>query len=141
MTKLLNEKQIAEGAAIIRGGGTVVFRTETVYGLGANALDKGAVQKIFDAKGRPATNPLIVHFASLRDLFVTFPDIDPVTRCVLKRVKSAITVILPRPGHIPKITTGGLDTVAGKLTFTLKIGGSIERGTYTVVAGKPEFRG
>jgi len=54
---------ISEAAEIIRAGGLVAFRTETVYGLGANALDSAAVQKIFEIKGRPETSPLIVHVA------------------------------------------------------------------------------
>ena len=111
-TKLLNEKQIQVGTEIIKSGGTVVFRTETVYGLGANATNEDAVKKIFEAKGRPAVNPLIVHFSSLKEVLARFPDIDNVTRMVLKKVKSAITVILSRPDWIPLVTTGGLETVA-----------------------------
>ena len=60
----LNIKAIDEGAAIIRKGGTVIFPTETVYGLGANALIKESVNRIFDAKGRPSDNPLIVHISN-----------------------------------------------------------------------------
>src|SRR5437588_1609574 len=59
---------IAEAAAVLRGGGLVAFPTETVYGLGANALDPEAVAHIFTAKGRPATNPLIVHVADATEV-------------------------------------------------------------------------
>ena len=59
---------ISEAAAVIRAGGLVAFPTETVYGLGANALDASAVAAIFAAKGRPATNPVIVHVAAYVDL-------------------------------------------------------------------------
>ena len=110
-TKLLKESQIKTGAEIIQSGGTAVFRTETVYGLGADATNEEAVEKIFSAKGRPAVNPLIVHFYSIQEIFDKF-DVDKVTKKVLKKIKSAITVILPRPDWIPHITTGGLDTVA-----------------------------
>lgn len=112
MTKLLAEHELKAGAQIIRDGGTVAFRTETVYGLGADATSETAVAKIFEAKGRPAVNPLIVHFASLEDVFSFFPDVDAQTRRVLELAKSALTVILPRPKRIPAITSGGLDTVA-----------------------------
>src|ERR1019366_2811615 len=67
---------IKEAADIIRAGGLVAFTTETVYGLGANALDPGAVQKIFEMKGRPETSPLIVHVASVemaREIVAEWP--------------------------------------------------------------------
>jgi len=111
-TKLLRETQIKTAAEIIKKGGTVAFRTETVYGLGADATNVTAVEKIFAAKKRPAVNPLIVHFASLESLFQKFPNIDNTTKQVLQKVEKAITVILPRPQWIPLITTGGLETVA-----------------------------
>ena len=60
-TLLITPEEISKAASIIRSGGIVAFPTETVYGLGANALDERAVAKIFRAKGRPADNPLIVH--------------------------------------------------------------------------------
>ena len=64
MTKIVNAKDgIDEGARILKEGGLVVFPTETVYGLGANAFDPDAVAKIFKAKGRPHDNPLIVHIS------------------------------------------------------------------------------
>ena len=59
---------IARAARLLRGGGLVAFPTETVYGLGANALDETAVKKIFAAKGRPGTNPVIVHVASVEQV-------------------------------------------------------------------------
>ena len=112
MTRFFNEKEIKEGAAIIKNGGTVAFRTETVYGLGADATNAEAVTKIFLAKGRPATNPLIVHFASLKHLVEFFPDIDPVSLSVLRKIKRAITVILPRPDTIAEVVSAGYKTVA-----------------------------
>src|SRR5438132_2250232 len=68
---------IARAALVLRGGGLVAFPTETVYGLGANALDPAAVARIFAAKGRPATNPIIVHVATIEDarkLTAAWPD-------------------------------------------------------------------
>ena len=66
-TKIISEKEIETGAEIIRQGGLVIFPTETVYGLGANALDSTASAKIYSAKGRPSDNPLICHLASADD--------------------------------------------------------------------------
>src|SRR5919201_33795 len=66
---------IARAAAVLRGGGLVAFPTETVYGLGANALDAAAVLRIFAAKGRPANNPLIVHVAGVEEARSLVPDV------------------------------------------------------------------
>ena len=78
MTRIVKAKDgVDEGARILRDGGLVVFPTETVYGLGANAYDENAVANIFKAKGRPQDNPLIVHISSLeqvKDIAVDIPD-------------------------------------------------------------------
>ena len=77
MTKLLSLKQLNIGAEILRQGGLVAFPTETVYGLGANALNETAVKNIFKAKGRPSDNPLIVHIAdydALNELVTEIPE-------------------------------------------------------------------
>ena len=68
---------IAEAASVITRGGLVAFPTETVYGLGANALDPAAVARVFEAKGRPATDPLIVHLAHIGQLARVARDIPP----------------------------------------------------------------
>lgn len=104
---------VEEAAALIRSGQLVAFPTETVYGLGANALDTAAVQRIFDAKGRPATNPLIVHvhdIAAARSLASSWPD--TAQRLAEAFWPGPLTLVLPRAGHVPDITTAGLDTVA-----------------------------
>jgi len=111
-TTLLKETEITRGARIIARGGIVAFPTETVYGLGADATNAAAVEKIFDVKGRPAQNPLIVHFHSLEDLFARIPDIDDGTKKVLTKIQDALTVIIPRPNWIPAIVSAGLNTVA-----------------------------
>jgi len=108
---------IKDAAARIRAGGVVAFPTETVYGLGANALDAAAVAKIFELKGRPSTSPLIVHVASTamaRDLVTEWPALaeelalrwwpGPLTLVLPKKV-------LPRKPAIPDIVTAGLPTV------------------------------
>ena len=115
MTKLHKEIEVEAGASIIRDGGIVAFRTETVYGLGADATNAEAVAKVFEAKGRPADNPLIVHFASLKHLRKYFPNIDDDTVRVFDNFKRALTVVLPKPEQIPDIVTGGKDSVAVRI--------------------------
>ncbi len=104
---------VAEAAQALRDGRLVVFPTETVYGLGANALDPDAVREIFAAKRRPADNPLIVHVANAkaaRSLVRAWP-------AEAQKLADAfwpgpLTLVLPRDASVPDITTGGLDTVA-----------------------------
>lgn len=94
----------------IRGGGLVAFPTETVYGLGANALDEDAVKKIYIAKGRPSDNPLICHVADVEQI----DRIAYVTPSALKIIRAfmpgPVTVVL-RKKNVPSVVTGGLDTV------------------------------
>jgi L-threonylcarbamoyladenylate synthase len=107
-----NKSEIAEAARLIRAGKLVAFPTETVYGLGANALDAAAVERIFAAKGRPASSPLIVHVASLesaRALVTEWPAAaDQLTR---KFWPGPLTLVLPKGALIPDIVTAGLPTV------------------------------
>lgn len=110
-----SEADLARAAEILRTGGLVAFPTETVYGLGANALEADAVQKIFEAKERPAWDPLIVHVASremLRDLFGELP-------AELEQVKAfmpgPLTVLLARPEKIPLAVTAGRDKLAVRM--------------------------
>jgi len=107
---------IKAAAEIIRGGGLVAFPTETVYGLGANALDPAAVQKIFEMKGRPETSPLIVHVASLemaREIVSEWP---PMAH-ELARLwwPGPLTLVLPKKNLIPDNVTAGLSTVGVRM--------------------------
>ncbi len=104
---------VAEAAAVIRGGGLVAFPTETVYGLGANALDTTAVGRIFEAKGRPATDPLIVHIAHIGQLGMFAAPIPPSARALgLAFWAGPLTLIVNKKPSIPDIVTAGLPTVA-----------------------------
>ena len=76
-TKLLTEKDIKEAAAIIKRGGLVAFPTETVYGLGADALNPEAVAKVYEAKGRPSDNPMIVHIGKASNIGELTPRLSP----------------------------------------------------------------
>ena len=107
----LNTAQIA--ADIIKNGGLVAIPTETVYGLGANGLDEAAVAKIFEAKGRPQDNPLILHVSDTKDI-ERFCHSIPAAAYALAEAfwPGPLTMVLPARDTVPKRTTAGLDTVA-----------------------------
>jgi L-threonylcarbamoyladenylate synthase len=104
---------IEEAAAAIRDGKLVAFPTETVYGLGAHALDERAVQKIFDAKERPATDPLIVHIAHVGQVAQCASSFPAAARkLALSFWAGPLTLILPKKPSIPDLVTAGLPNVA-----------------------------
>jgi L-threonylcarbamoyladenylate synthase len=107
---------LKEAAEILKSGGLVAFPTETVYGLGANALDESASIKIYSAKGRPSDNPLIVHISEISDIEALAQDI-PDTAYQLAQTfwPGPLTMILKKKVCVPDKTTGGLDTVAIRL--------------------------
>jgi len=116
ITLVLKPDEIKKASHIIISGGTVAFPTETVYGLGANALDSEAVAKIFRAKGRPADNPLIVHISSREMLNMVAKDIPAMAFELMDAFwPGALTIVLKRKNGVPDITTGGLDTVAVRM--------------------------
>lgn len=112
----LKEGCLKEAAQILRSGGLVAFPTETVYGLGANALDENASSKIYAAKGRPSDNPLIVHISQVKDIEVLAEEI-PEKAYQLADVfwPGPLTIILKKKECVPFQTTGGLNTVAIRL--------------------------
>lgn len=114
---LTGSSGIIRAASILRAGGLVAFPTETVYGLGANALDPGAVTRIFEAKGRPSDNPLIVHLFSFEGVeLLTGPlpaDLGTRLEALAARFwPGPLTLVLPRAAAVPDRVTAGLDTVA-----------------------------
>lgn len=105
--------ELREAAQFIKSGEIVAFPTETVYGLGANALDGHAVKKIFEAKGRPQDNPLIVHITEIEELYPLVKEVpESVKRLTEKYWPGPLTVILPKSDIIPPEVSAGLDTVA-----------------------------
>ena len=103
-------------AQALQQGNVVAFPTETVYGLGANALNAEAVAKIFEIKQRPFFDPLIVHVDSLnmvQQVVATLPDI--ALRCMEAFWPGPLTLVLPKSNSIPEIVTAGLDTVAVRM--------------------------
>jgi len=104
---------IEAAARVIRDGGLVGFPTETVYGVGANALDAAAVARIFEAKGRPASDPLIVHLAHIGRLAQVAASVPPSARqLALAFWAGPLTLILPKTPVVPDIVTAGLPSVA-----------------------------
>ncbi len=111
--KNVNEEELREAASIIREGKLVAFPTETVYGLGGDALDASAAKRIYEAKGRPSDNPLIVHIADVAALSFLAVDIPDAAYQLAKEFwPGPLTMILKKSDVVPKSTTGGLDTVA-----------------------------
>ena len=106
------EDQISAAADILRQGGLAAIPTETVYGLGANALDETAVHKIFEAKGRPQDNPLIIHVPGPQWLPRYCEDVPPLAYTLARKFwPGPLTMILKRKPIVPDATTAGLDTV------------------------------
>jgi L-threonylcarbamoyladenylate synthase len=105
-------ENLERAAALLREGKLVAFPTETVYGLGANALDEAAVRRIYEAKGRPSTSPLIVHVAdidSARGLVTEWPD--RAQHLAERFWPGPLTLVLPKRAIVPDIVTAGLATV------------------------------
>ena len=107
------KKEVELAGKILREGGLVAIPTETVYGLGANALDKHAVRRIFEAKSRPQDNPLIVHIADFFQLASLVREIPDSAKLLAQHFwPGPLTMIMKKADCIPQETSGGLDTVA-----------------------------
>lgn len=112
----IDEEIIEQAGAILRAGGLVTFPTETVYGLGANALDEKAAMKTYAAKGRPSDNPLIVHIARIEDLEGIVTEVpDDAKRIAQRFWPGPLTMIFNKNDRVPLGTTGGHDTVAVRM--------------------------
>lgn len=104
---------IRAAAEVLRAGGLVAFPTETVYGLGANALDAAAVARVFEAKGRPATNPVIVHVARASDVQNVCAEWPATAARLAERFwPGPLTLVVPKSAAVPEIVTAGGNTVA-----------------------------
>lgn len=110
------EESFQEAARILQQGGLVAFPTETVYGLGGNALDGEAAKKIYAAKGRPSDNPLIVHIAKKEALSILAENVPKRAWILAEHFwPGPLTMILPKSKQVPYGTTGGLETVAVRM--------------------------
>ena len=112
----IDETMIEEAGRIIRKGGLVAFPTETVYGLGGDALNPESSKKIYAAKGRPSDNPLIVHIADKQDLYRIVREVPEKAKKLMEAFwPGPLTMIFYKNELVPQATTGGLDTVAVRM--------------------------
>ena len=110
------EECVSKAGICLKEGGLVAFPTETVYGLGADALNEKAAEKIYAAKGRPSDNPLIVHIAQLQDLEYIVEEIPKKVKILAEKFwPGPLTMIMKKKERVPKSTTGGLETVAVRM--------------------------
>jgi len=130
-----SDSELNEAARLIRSGRLVAFPTETVYGLGANALDEAAVARIYEAKGRPATSPLIVHVASTeaaREITAEWPEL---AECLAAKFwPGPLTLVLPKQRAIPATVTAGLETVGVRVPGHAVALGLLERAKVPIAA-------
>ena len=112
----IDQEIMNEAGALLKGGALVAFPTETVYGLGANALDEEASAKIYAAKGRPSDNPLIIHIADMEKLaYITAEIPKAAVKLAEKFWPGPLTMVLKKSDAVPFGTTGGLNTVAVRM--------------------------
>ncbi len=112
----INDEAMEQAGTIIKKGGLVAFPTETVYGLGGDALNPDSSRKIYEAKGRPSDNPLIVHIAKIEDLQPIVKEIPDAAKKLAKVFwPGPLTMIFPKADCVPMETTGGLSTVAVRM--------------------------
>lgn len=113
MTQIINQDRIDEAAKCIANGGTVAFPTETVYGLGCDAMNNLAIDKVYKAKGRPSDNPLIVHISNPQDVYSLAKEVSPEAKALIENFwPGPLTIVFPKRSEVPLRVTGGLDTVA-----------------------------
>ena len=108
-----NDLDYLSATKLLKSGGLIAFPTETVYGLGGNALDKNASKKIYAAKGRPCDNPLIIHISKISDVHLLASDVPNKALLLMEAFwPGPLTIVLNKSSIVPNETTGGLGTVA-----------------------------
>lgn len=144
MTTGIDEQLMQQAGECLKKGGLVAFPTETVYGLGGNALDPEASGKIYAAKGRPSDNPLIVHIAELEALDKIAAEIPPSAYALAEAFwPGPLTMIFRKKEIVPYATTGGLDTVAVRMPShpaalaLIKAGGGYIAAPSANTSGRP----
>jgi L-threonylcarbamoyladenylate synthase len=141
-SKRPNESIIARASKLISSGEIVAFPTETVYGLGANALDPLAISKIYQMKGRPSDNPLIVHIADMKTLRRLVSEISPRDMRIMKKFwPGPVTLVLKKSKIVPKITTGGLGTIAVRMPRNKIALALIKRSGFPIAAPSANISG
>lgn len=149
MTEIINckteyERAVKRAAELIQAGEIVAFPTETVYGLGADAMDSQAVAKIFAAKGRPSDNPLIVHISEIGQAGLLARDIPQLARQLMEAFwPGPFTAVLNKQSAVPDCVTGGLKTVALRIPMNLvardiiRVSGRMIAAPSANLSGKP----
>lgn len=139
-----DEEALRHAGQVLKNGGLVAFPTETVYGLGGDALNKDSSAKIYEAKGRPSDNPLIVHIAEMEDLEAIVQEVTPQARIIAEAFwPGPLTMILPKSDIVPFETTGGLSTVAVRMPShpvakkLIQYGGGYVAAPSANTSGKP----
>lgn len=135
---------LKEAGAVLKEGGLVAFPTETVYGLGGDALNKESSRKIYAAKGRPSDNPLIVHICKWEDIYPIAAEVSEEAKKIAQAFwPGPLTMILPKSELVPYETTGGLDTVAVRMPShkvaqkLIEYGGGYVAAPSANTSGKP----
>ena len=133
-SKNIDENIIKKASDLIKNGEIVAFPTETVYGLGADGLNENACKKIFEAKGRPSDNPLILHISNISMLYNLVENVDPKSKKLIDKCwPGPLTIIFKKSKIIPNIITAGLDTVAIRFPSN-KIAQSLIEASNTPIA-------
>lgn len=139
----IEEEKIAEAAKIIKDGGIVAFPTETVYGLGADALNEEAVKKIFIAKGRPQDNPLIVHVAS-KDIEAYVENVPEIAEKLMDKFwPGPLTIILNKKDIIPNVTSANLQSIGIRMPDNdiarklIELSGTVIAAPSANISGRP----
>ena len=143
--ELSETKELLEEAGrILKAGGLVAFPTETVYGLGGNAMDAAAAASIYRAKGRPSDNPLIVHIADKEAIGRVVREVPPKAEKLMDAFwPGPLTLIMEKSGEVPPETTGGLQTVAVRLPVNetaralIRAGGGYIAAPSANLSGRP----
>ncbi len=144
LTGQIDETVLRQAGKILRGGGLVAFPTETVYGLGADALNAESSRKIYAAKGRPSDNPLIIHIAKFEDLYQIVSEVSEAAKKLAEQFwPGPLTMIFKKADCVPYATTGGLDTVAVRMPDNeialklIKAGGGYVAAPSANTSGRP----
>lgn len=144
MTTYITSDGLERAGVVLKNGGLVAFPTETVYGLGANALDEKAAVKIYEAKGRPSDNPLIIHIAELSDLAKIVKEVPEKAMHLAETFwPGPLTMIFRKADTVPCGTTGGLETVAVRMPdhkiarAVIKSGGGFIAAPSANTSGRP----
>lgn len=140
----MDDEVLAKAGGILKQGGLVAFPTETVYGLGANALNEDAARKTYAAKGRPSDNPLIVHIADVEDLPIVARNISDKAKLLIERFwPGPLTLVFDKQYIVPLGTTGGLPTVAVRMPVdevaraVIRAGGGYVSAPSANTSGRP----